>query len=738
MFILLGGFKAFSSLFVFGALVSFITNAGCDPAFVNEKQVEGSQVAIQVPATVVRGQSGTFAIDGQGFKPAKAGAKAPCPEVVNFGFYQDGQDRDTETQKLTIRNPKTRQLADGSCVTERVAVPYTFIEQTRRGLGEVNVVILADGGLTRGEGGRGFSVEEPSSGGPAANPIPEPAPAPAGGGGSSPSNNPVPRFGTVHQHAVNGSAGGASSKAVGTIGGPNRAVVAAVESGSADPDTLQVFPVGTSGISGPPASFSLGAGKGPEALVVADLDGDTDEDVAVAAAGSNEVLVLKNNGSNVFGTPQAISTGAGTRPVAIDAGDLGGDALPDLVTANGESASASRILNAGGTFGTAAAFEAGGITSGVAVEDLDGGGMEDVAFSLPGDDGASNGQVRVRRNLGSGNFTSSQTVLSDAAYPLAVRAQRYGGLPLLAVVEHQGARIAVLPNTSGAGSISFGSPTRYAAGTTSASFPVDLAFGNFDADGSPDFANANFGEDSFNARLYVGANLFGSKSTTFAFGSPSAIDAGRVDDDSLDDVVLALGSQGVGVAQAQGRENTSAAPSSAGPKAAPAAKARKIRVKVSRLLADNRVKSKRSYIDPEGNGRLVGAALGGKIGLRFSGKGVPRGLKALRKANFAGRADAKLTFLPPVNPVELRGFIVARSPRSRKTAVCMKLSVAGDKQRLTVLGGTGKAKGVGGFMDLDKASLDVPRNAGSQTFTVRKGAKRLTGSCRSLLKKVPR
>ncbi|MGH8004763.1 MAG: FG-GAP repeat domain-containing protein, partial [Limisphaerales bacterium] len=75
-------------------------------------------------------------------------------------------------------------------------------------------------------------------------------------------------------------------------------------------------------------------GGGPIAITMANLDGDSDLDLAVANRGSSDLSVLLNNGNGTFALAVNYSTGSGSFPVDISAGDLDGDADIDLATAN--------------------------------------------------------------------------------------------------------------------------------------------------------------------------------------------------------------------------------------------------------------------------------------------------------------------------------------------------------------------------------------------------------------------
>jgi hypothetical protein len=117
------------------------------------------------------------------------------------------------------------------------------------------------------------------------------------------------------------------------------------------------------------------------------------------------------------------SFGVGTWPYQVAAGDLNGDALPDLVVSNSGNNSVSVLLGQGdGTFGAAASYfvsgtlVGGGILgpTGVAIGDLDDDGVNDVAVTHNED-----GKLVVLFGVGNGELTS-QTDYTIGAWPVEV------------------------------------------------------------------------------------------------------------------------------------------------------------------------------------------------------------------------------------------------------------------------------------------------------------------------------
>jgi hypothetical protein len=196
-----------------------------------------------------------------------------------------------------------------------------------------------------------------------------------------------------------------------------------------------------------PASSPEPAGNQTFAITAVNLDGDADVDLATANIGLGNVTILKNNGAANFNEPASSPEAAGPFASSIVAFNLDGDTDQDLAVANSGSTNVTILRNAGSGNFTAPPFSpepAGSDPIALAAADFDLDDDADLAVANNSTD-----TVTILRNPGSGNFTQPATSPESVGdNPRSVAAADFDGDgdADLAIADAAADRVTILRN----------------------------------------------------------------------------------------------------------------------------------------------------------------------------------------------------------------------------------------------------------------------------------------------------
>jgi len=293
------------------------------------------------------------------------------------------------------------------------------------------------------------------------------------------------------QPGVNyGSGGGLAFVAVADFDGDGKLDIAASDFYNG---VVQIFSGDGQGNFTVGATYATDAtNTNPEAIVVADFNGDGKPDVAVANFNGSNIGVLLNDGEGGFGPPANYAICSSTWEVT--AADINGDGYPDLLAPLPSCTGMAVILNAAdgtGTFNPSTDFGVGNSPWQVAVGDLNGDGKADLAITM--DDPVNGHGVAIALGNGDGTFQA----VNIPAYPTTLEPNYYSPYPSyirLVDLDGDGKLDLVYSNSNfgtvgvmyGVGDGTFYDPVEYA----SASDIFGLALGDLNGDGALDVVTA--------------------------------------------------------------------------------------------------------------------------------------------------------------------------------------------------------------------------------------------------------
>lgn len=285
-------------------------------------------------------------------------------------------------------------------------------------------------------------------------------------------------------------------------------------------------------------------GDAPASVAAADVDLDGAPDLLVGNTGTDDVSILLNDGSGVFGEDRRIPVGR--RPAAILATDLDGDGAPDAVVANAGSNDLSVLLNDGnGNLDETERLILEGAPRDLAAGDYDGDGDTDLAVVRDNAEGSSS-KVGLLLNEGTGTF-GNESVIAELANPeegkeglsraLVSANLNTDGHIDLAAARASDNDVVVLVNDGGAG---FTVEQVLKAGDR----PTALTAADVNGDGLRDLATANAGSDDVSIFVNNAQFGFGSEIRVGTGAGPSSILGGDLDGDGDTDLAVTNAGEG--------------------------------------------------------------------------------------------------------------------------------------------------------------------------------------------------
>src|SRR5215213_1351167 len=258
--------------------------------------------------------------------------------------------------------------------------------------------------------------------------------------------------------------------ATGDFNGDGKTDLAIADSGFNNGGVYVLLGIGT-GSFGAPTKFT--AGLRPRYVVVADFNGDSNLDLAVANVGFNfnKISILLGSGNGSFGAHTDFAVGSS--PIGLVARDFNKDNFLDLAVANAESHNVSILKGDGqGGFGPATNFPANSFPLSITSGDFDGDGKVDLAVGA----NSTGDRISILRGDDTGQFLPPASFSAGSGpYDLAAGDFNGDSGTDLAVANASSNNVSVLVGPLPSVSIAAASVTEGNSGTVPASFPLTLS-----------------------------------------------------------------------------------------------------------------------------------------------------------------------------------------------------------------------------------------------------------------------
>ena len=303
------------------------------------------------------------------------------------------------------------------------------------------------------------------------------------------------------------------------------------------------------------------AGNRPVNAAIGDVNGDGIPDIVTADNFGSTISVLIGNGNGTF--KASVHYPTGQPPYGILLADFNGDGKLDAAIGNGSGALAVLLNNGSGAFGSAVTTATGGNYGPADLKafDFDGDGKLDIAMTS-----AYNNEVRIFRGKGGGSFTAAAAYAVDLS-PAHLVVTDIDGDGIEDLVVGSGIADYIGPdwgNTNMTFLLSNGDGTFRGTGLHNvADYPDSVAIGDFNNDGKADLVTASqFSNPSVAVLSGDGSGSFAAAANVVALGSTPAVAAADFDGDGSLDIAAGTSTSTVVVARGNGHGGfTTATPS---------------------------------------------------------------------------------------------------------------------------------------------------------------------------------
>ncbi|WP_341882119.1 FG-GAP-like repeat-containing protein [Synechococcus sp. UW140] len=270
---------------------------------------------------------------------------------------------------------------------------------------------------------------------------------------------------------------------------------------------------------------TFATGNGASSVTLGDVDGDGLLDIITANQGSNNASVLLGNGDGAFKAQATFATG--TKPRTVTLGDVNGDGRLDIITANRDSNNISVLLgNGNGTFQTQSTFATGTSPRSVTLGDVNGDGRLDIITA-----NRNSYNTSVLLGNGDGTFQTQQTFAAGSQPQSGTLGDVNGDGKLDIITANFTSNNASVLLGNGNGT--FQTQATFATGIN----PRYVTMGDVNADGKLDIVIANTSSANCSVLLGNGNGTFQTQAT-FAIGNlPSSVTLGDLNGDGKLDII---------------------------------------------------------------------------------------------------------------------------------------------------------------------------------------------------------